>query len=163
MKDLTDTMLLFTRPNADTGHNSLNSLLEEFVSQHPANTRLYPSLGQLRYLSVMKYVDAVVGNSSSGIIEAPSLKTATINIGNRQKGRIAADSVIHTQPDRESLKKAFKILYSSSFTEKLPGIKNPYGNGGASDKVLKILKTIDPKSKIQKAFYDITPPIINKQ
>jgi GDP/UDP-N,N'-diacetylbacillosamine 2-epimerase (hydrolysing) len=154
LNELTETFLIFTRPNADTGHHALNTLLENFVDQHPENSRLFSSLGQLRYLSVMKQVDAVVGNSSSGIIEAPSLKTATVNVGDRQLGRIAAESVIHVKADRNSLQKAFKILYSPSFQKKLPKIINPYGNGGASEKILKILKNINFTNKNQKKFHD---------
>lgn len=113
-----DCLSIFTMPNADTGHRELTELLQQYIEDHPDNSKLFPSLGQLRYLSLMKQVDAVVGNSSSGIIEAPSLKTPTINIGNRQKGRLSAQSVIHTDPDLESLKKAFKKLYSEKFQKK---------------------------------------------
>lgn len=150
-----DCLSIFTMPNADTGHRELTELLQQYIEDHPDNSKLFPSLGQLRYLSLMKQVDAVVGNSSSGIIEAPSLKTPTINIGNRQKGRLSAQSVIHTDPDLESLKKAFKKLYSEKFQNSLSNTKNPYGNGGATEKTLKILKNINLAEIKPKNFYDI--------
>jgi len=102
----------------------------------------------------MKYVDAVVGNSSSGIIEAPSFKIGTINIGNRQKGRIKAQSVIDCEPNYEQIKDAFKILYSEEFQEKLKAVENPYGNGEASTRIVKVLKNFDLR-EIGKDFYDL--------
>lgn len=150
-----DCLSIFTLPNADTGHRELIKLLQEYVDNHPDNTRLFASLGQLRYLSLMKHVDAVVGNSSSGIIEAPSLRTATINIGNRQKGRLSASSVIHTDPDPKSLVNAFKKLYSKKFQESLNKVKNPYGNGGATEKILKLLKTFNFAEVKAKEFHDL--------
>jgi GDP/UDP-N,N'-diacetylbacillosamine 2-epimerase (hydrolysing) len=116
---------------------------------------LFKSLGQVRYLSVMKQVDAVVGNSSSGIIEAPSFKIATINIGNRQEGRIRAKSIIDCQSDEESIQKAFNKLSSNSFSESLKKVKNPFGSGGAADKVIKQLKACNFEELRYKKFYDI--------
>lgn len=155
LADQKDCLNIFTMPNADTGHRELIDLLEQYTKDHPDSSRLFASLGQLRYLSLMKQVDAVVGNSSSGIIEAPSLKTPTINIGNRQKGRLSAQSIIHTNPDPESLSKAFKKLYSSKFQDLLSKSKNPYGNGGATKKTLTILKNIILAEIKPKEFYDI--------
>jgi len=157
LKDQKETFCIFTMPNADAGHRDLTALLEEYVSHNPHNTALFQSLGQLRYLSAMKWVDAVVGNSSSGIIEAPSMKVATINIGDRQKGRLAADSIIHCDPEKEAIKKAFKKLHSQKFQDSLAHVQNPYGNGGASKKILKFLKTINFDSIKPKEFKDINP------
>lgn len=150
-----DCLCIFTLPNADTGHRDLVQLLQKFVQERPDRTKLFASLGPLRYLSLMKQVDAVVGNSSSGIIEAPSLKTATINIGDRQKGRLAADSVIHTDAQPESIRKAFKKLYSPKFEELVTKTKNPYGNGGASEKIYKFLKSVNFAEIKPKNFHDI--------
>ena len=105
----------------------------------------------------MKLADAVVGNSSSGIIEAPSVKTATINIGNRQKGRLSAESVIHSDPDIGSLNKAFKKLYTTKFQERLSKVKNPYGNGGATEKIFKFLKEANFADIKPKGFHDLKP------
>ncbi|MCK5820703.1 MAG: UDP-N-acetylglucosamine 2-epimerase (hydrolyzing) [Bacteroidales bacterium] len=155
LADQKDCLCIFTMPNADAGHRELIELLQQYTEDHPDSSKLFASLGQLRYLSLMKQVDAVVGNSSSGIIEAPSVKTATINIGNRQKGRLSAQSVIHTNPDPESLKKAFKKLYSEKFQKSLSNTKNPYGNGGATEKTLKLLKSFNLAEVKPKDFYDI--------
>ena len=153
---LPDCLSIFTLPNADTGHKKLIALLEEYVHGHPHSSVLFPSLGQLRYLSVMKQVDAVVGNSSSGIIEAPSMKTGTINIGRRQAGRLAASSVIHSDPDRESIGKAFDKRFSKKFQESLKAVKNPYGNGGAAKKIITYLKKINFEEIKPKEFYDLS-------
>ncbi len=150
-----ETLLIFTLPNADVGNQSLLSILEKFVGKHHDNSVLFKSLGQVRYLSVMKQVDAVVGNSSSGIIEAPSFRIATINIGNRQKGRIRAKSIVDCEPNRESIKMAFVNLNSGAFKESLRHIKNPYGNGGAADKVIRQLKTCNFVDLRYKKFHDI--------
>ncbi len=155
LEKLKDCLCIFTMPNADTGHRDLISKLQQYVDTHPDSAKLFNSLGQLRYLSLMKHVDAVVGNSSSGIIEAPSLKTATLNIGSRQKGRLSADCIIHANPDIESLDKGFKKLFSSKFKESLSSVKNPYGNGGATEKILKLLKTINFDKIKPKDFHDI--------
>ncbi len=153
--ELEHTLLLFTKPNADTGNQAISKLLDEFVAAHEDSALVFASLGQLRYLSLMKQVDAVVGNSSSGIIEAPSMHVPTLDIGNRQKGRIAAQSIVHAEPTKLSIQAAFKKIYSPAFRNKLSQIENPYGNGGASDSVLNILKEIDFSDKNPKDFYDL--------
>jgi GDP/UDP-N,N'-diacetylbacillosamine 2-epimerase (hydrolysing) len=149
-----NTLLVFTFPNADTGYKALLSRLEGFVSNNE-NAVLFKSLGQLRYLSLMKHSDAVVGNSSSGIIEAPSFRIATINIGNRQEGRIRANSIIDCTPDIESIEKAFSKLSSASFSEKVKNSRNPYGKGGASEKVIRHLKAANIDELRMKKFHDI--------
>jgi len=150
-----ETLLIFTFPNADTGNRALLSSLEEFSKKNQDNCSIFKSLGQLRYLSMMKQVNAVVGNSSSGIIEAPSFKIATINIGNRQEGRIRSGSIIDCKPDRESIKKAFIKLSSSTFNNSLKHVKNPYGNGGAAEKVIRHLKSSNLSELRFKKFYDL--------
>lgn len=154
LDELTDTNLIFTMPNADTGGRELAGLLVDFVATH-ANARLYNSLGQLRYLSCMKYVDGVVGNSSSGLAEAPSLGVGTINIGNRQKGRLSASSVIHCSPTIESIREALKRLYEPSYRSKLSETINPYGGGGASKRIVEVLSTHTFDGLIKKSFYDL--------
>lgn len=150
---LTDTSLIFTMPNADTDGRLLIKMIEEFVSQRP-NARAYSSLGQRCYLSCIAHVDGVVGNSSSGLLEAPSFKKGTINIGDRQRGRLQAISVINCQPDRFSISAALRQLYSQGFRAKLRDVTNPYGEGGASEKVLRILKNQDLSRIVTKVFYD---------
>ena len=116
---------------------------------------MYTSLGQLRYLSSIKYVDAVVGNSSSGLMEVPSLKKGTINIGDRQEGRIKAASVIDCAPTKVSILNALEKLYSSEFQKSLEGLTNPYGEGGASIKIVETIEDISLDRILKKKFYDL--------
>jgi GDP/UDP-N,N'-diacetylbacillosamine 2-epimerase (hydrolysing) len=148
------TNLIFTMPNADTGHRIIIQKIQSFVLTRADHSILIPSMGQLNYLSTMKYVDAVVGNSSSGIIEAPSFRIGTVNIGKRQDGRIRAASVIDCDTSEESISAAFEKLYSPSFREMLPTVENPYGTGGAAEKILSVLKEVDFNDLIIKRFYD---------
>jgi GDP/UDP-N,N'-diacetylbacillosamine 2-epimerase (hydrolysing) len=152
--DLQETHLIFTMPNADTDGRTLIKLIERFVSQHP-NARSYTSLGQLRYLSCIAHVDGVIGNSSSGLLEVPSFKKGSINIGDRQLGRLQAASIINCKPDRDSITRAIIRLYSRDFQTSLELVKNPYGEGAASDKIVTIIKSQDTTSLIKKCFYNI--------
>jgi len=115
-------------------------MVDAFVTSH-GNAQVYASLGQLRYLSCMRYVDGVIGNSSSGLTEAPSLGVGTINIGDRQKGRLSASSVINCQPSVDSIREALDTLFDPAFRSTLDQTINPYGNGGASKKIVDILST----------------------
>jgi GDP/UDP-N,N'-diacetylbacillosamine 2-epimerase (hydrolysing) len=151
---LKDTQLIFTLPNADTGGRSLIKMVQNFVAER-ANAYAYDSLGQLRYLSCISHVDGVVGNSSSGLAEVPSLNKGTINIGDRQRGRIQADSVINSEPTRESISAALVKLYSADFQTSLNKVINPYGEGGASTKVVNTLKHYPLDSIVKKTFYDL--------
>lgn len=150
---LHDTQLVFTMPNADTDGRVLKTMIEQFVAQH-ANSRAYTSLGQLRYLSCLAHVDGVVGNSSSGLLEAPSFQKGTINIGDRQRGRLQAASVINCEPTRESITTALKHLYSAGFHTGLRNVRNPYGEGGASEKLLATLKSAALDGVLKKSFYN---------
>ena len=119
------TQLIFTMPNADSEGRVIFKKIEEFVQQNPERAKAFTSLGQLRYLSCLKHVDAVVGNSSSGLAEAPSFQIGTVNIGDRQRGRLKAASVIDCEPD-SSIRHALEKLYSSSFQKLLASVRNPY-------------------------------------
>ncbi|AXX16244.1 MULTISPECIES: UDP-N-acetylglucosamine 2-epimerase [Leptospira] len=149
-----ETGLIFTMPNADTDGRIIFKLIEEFTSDHP-NAWHFTSLGQTRYLSCLQFVDAVIGNSSSGIIEAPSFKIGTINIGDRQKGRLRAKSIIDCEPNRGEITNAFKKLYSFDFQKNLSTTINPYGEGGASEKIVKVLETIEIQGILKKKFFDL--------
>lgn len=157
LETLNDTGLIFTLPNADTDGRVIVGMIEQFVRNH-SNARAYTSLGYLRYLSCVAYVDGVVGNSSSGLLEVPSFKKGTINIGDRQKGRLQASSVINCEPIRESILNAINHLYSNEFQEKLIDTHNPYGEGGAIDKVISTIKSAELASLLKKSFYDIQCP-----
>jgi GDP/UDP-N,N'-diacetylbacillosamine 2-epimerase (hydrolysing) len=157
LDELDDTNLIFTMPNADTGGRELASIVSNYVATRQ-NARIYSSLGQLRYLSCMKYVDAVVGNSSSGLAEAPSMGVATINIGDRQKGRLLASSVISCEPTVQSMREALSTVFKPSFKSTLKGIKNPYGSGGASKKIVEIIKNHELKNLLKKSFFNLDVP-----
>lgn len=152
---LADTHLIFTMPNADTGSRELFGAVEEFVANRK-NARAYTSLGQLRYLSCIKHADGVVGNSSSGLLEAPSLGKATVNIGARQQGRLKAESVIDCEADRNSIAEALVKLYSPAFQAKLKTVRNPYGDGGASERIVPILKDYPLETIVKKTFHDLS-------
>lgn len=154
LSELVDTNLVFTMPNADTGGRELAGMVETFVATHP-NAHVYTSLGQLRYLSCMKYVDGVVGNSSSGFGEAPSLCVGTVNIGDRQKGRLMANSIINCEPDRVSISNAIKLLYSPEFQKSLSSVKNPYGDGGGSKRIVEVLKSYPLYGLVKKSFWNL--------
>lgn len=151
---LQDTHLIFTMPNADTEGRALSRQLEAYVASRP-NARAYTSLGQLRYLSAIAHVDAVVGNSSSGLAEVPSFRKATINIGDRQKGRLKAKSVIDCAANREGIKAALAQAYSANFQANLGQVVSPYGDGGASQKILHILEDYDFPASLKKTFHDL--------
>ena len=152
---LEDTNIIFTKANSDTDGRVINQMIDKYVSKSIHKTAAFTSLGQLRYLSALQYVDAVVGNSSSGLLEAPSFNIGTINIGDRQKGRIMANSVISCGSNAKAIKKAFKKLYSKEFNNTIINTKNPYGNGGASKEIVDIIKNTDLDVIIKKSFWDI--------
>lgn len=149
-----DTQLIFTMSNADTDGRTLIKMVQQFVAQHP-NARAYTSLGQLRYLSCIAQVDGVVGNSSSGLAEVPSFKKGTINIGDRQRGRLQAASVINCKPTRQGIGAALEKLYTAAFQASLNQVKNPYGEGGASEQVVKTIKHCALDGITKKSFYDL--------
>jgi UDP-hydrolysing UDP-N-acetyl-D-glucosamine 2-epimerase len=150
-----DSFFIFTKANADNNGRIINQMMEAYVKKHPEKSALFASLGSVRYLSVMKQVTAVVGNSSSGIVEAPSAQTATINIGDRQKGRIQAESIINCNANKEDITSAFNIAKSEEFRKKIEDVTNPYGNGTASTQIMKILRSLSPDRLSHKTFYDI--------
>lgn len=153
---LPDTRLIFTLPNADTDSRVLIRMVQDFVATHE-QARAYTSLGQLRYLSLMREVDAVVGNSSSGLAEAPSFRIGTINIGDRQRGRLKADSVIDCPPEREAIGQALAQLYSEDFQTSLAGVRNPYGEGGAAEHILRVISDYPLDDILKKSFHDLPP------
>jgi GDP/UDP-N,N'-diacetylbacillosamine 2-epimerase (hydrolysing) len=154
LDELQDTHLIFTMPNADTDGRVLIDMVEQFVATRP-HTRAYTSLGQLRYLSCIRQVDGVVGNSSSGLAEVPSFRKGTVNIGDRQRGRLKAGSVIDCAPDRQSISEALRTLYSPEFQATLPEVRNPYGEGGASEKVVRVLQEYPLDQLLKKTFNDL--------
>ena len=155
LSDRKDKTIIFTKSNSDTDGRVINRMIDHYVSENSDYSIGFTSLGQLRYLSALSLVDCVLGNSSSGLIEAPSYKVATINIGDRQKGRIMAESIINCQPLRDSISKAIDFSEVPEFKLKLINLKNPYGEGGASKKILSIIKSHNLDNIIKKSFYDL--------
>ena len=153
--ELEDTSYIFTKANSDSDGKIINKMIDKYVSKNMHRSVAFSSLGQLRYLSSMCHVDAIIGNSSSGITEAPSFKIGTINIGERQKGRIKASSVIDCSPHQESIKNALEYLYSNKFQTLLKKTENPYGKGNSSKKVVKVLKTKLDENLLKKSFYNL--------
>ena len=152
---LEDTNIIFTKANSDTDGRVINNMIDEYVSKNSDKSVGFTSLGQLRYLSALQYMDAMVGNSSSGLIEAPSFNVGTINIGDRQKGRMMATSVIQCDSDVDSIKNGFEKLYSKDFITLLKSVQNPYGNGGASKKINAVIKDMNLEGILKKSFFDI--------
>lgn len=146
-----DIGILFTKPNADTHGRTIIYKIDEYVQRHP-NAKAYTSLGHLRYLSAIAQVDAVVGNSSSGISEVPSFKKPSVNIGDRQKGRIQASSVITCPPLADEIEKAIQTALRNDCSD----VINPYGDGKSSKRIFHILKTIpDYQKLIKKHFFEM--------
>jgi GDP/UDP-N,N'-diacetylbacillosamine 2-epimerase (hydrolysing) len=148
------TQLIFTMPNADTHGRALSQMVEQYAAAR-ANAHVFVSLGQLRYLSLLRQVDGVVGNSSSGLIEAPSLGIGTINIGDRQRGRLRAASVIDCGPERNAIGAALAQLYSPAFRSGLAAVRNPYGEGGASERIVAVLRRWPLDGIVKKSFHDL--------
>jgi GDP/UDP-N,N'-diacetylbacillosamine 2-epimerase (hydrolysing) len=146
---------IFTKPNADANGRVIIRLIDEYVNKNKEKAIAFTSLGQKRYLSLMQFTAAVVGNSSSGIIEAPSFNIPTVNIGDRQKGRVSVESIINTQNDANSIKKGIEKAISSDFQAFCKTIQNIYGDGNTTEKIIEILKQ-NSKVDLKKSFYDLS-------
>jgi GDP/UDP-N,N'-diacetylbacillosamine 2-epimerase (hydrolysing) len=151
-----DIRFLITLPNADTGGRALATQIREFTNSYPDRAIAFTSLGQLRYLSAMKHCLAVVGNSSSGIIEAPTLGVGIVNIGDRQKGRIQADSVINCAPERGKISHALARAITPEYQKTAAQATNPYGTAGASEKIAKVVATFPLTALTRKSFHDFS-------
>lgn len=156
LSELQDTVLIFTLPNADTGGSELTKMVKSYVATH-RDSYVYQSLGQVKYLSCMQYVDAVVGNSSSGLLEAPSMNIGSINIGDRQKGRLSSQSVVHCEPKIESIRNALNKIFDENFKKIVKASKSPYGDGGACKNILNVIESVPLSDILQKEFYDLRP------
>jgi len=150
-----DVTIIFTKANADTDGRIINQLIDEYVMEHSDKAVAFISLGQIRYLSALQFMDVVVGNSSSGLIEVPSFKTATVNIGDRQRGRIKASSVIDCEPTSNAIKNAIEKALSKEFRESLKLIENPYGTKNASENIIPLLKSVPLGNLLKKEFYNL--------
>lgn len=152
-----DMCYIITKANADTGGRRINEIVDRFAMKYPKCVLAVESLGMRRYLSALKYATMVIGNSSSGLVEAPSFHIPTINIGDRQKGRLKADSVIDCEPNSKSIIGAMNKAVTPEMQTIVHQVMNPYGDGQTSDKIIAILKDRikDNKIQLKKQFYDI--------
>ena len=150
----TGTTLIFTMPNADTGGRALRTIVEHYVADRP-DAYAFTSLGQQRYLSLLGEVDGVVGNSSSGLAEAPSFSIGTVNIGDRQAGRLKALSVIDCEPTHDGIAEALRRLRDADFVASLANTINPYGRGGAGSAIVEVLRTVSLDGLVKKRFHDL--------
>lgn len=149
-----DINVIFTYPNADMGRHAIAHLIQEYVASS-GNWKGFRSLGHEKYLSCLQFVDGVVGNSSSGLLEVPTFKKGTVNIGHRQAGRLKAVSVIDCAADESSIVAAIEKLYSPDFLKLLETTRNPYGDGGASVKIVSHLTAINWGALSSKSFVDL--------
>ncbi|PKM77870.1 MAG: UDP-N-acetylglucosamine 2-epimerase (hydrolyzing) [Firmicutes bacterium HGW-Firmicutes-15] len=149
-----EASIIFTKPNADTNGRVLIKMIDEYVATHSSRARTFTSMGQLLYLSAIKNADVVIGNSSSGLTEVPALSKPTVNIGNRQKGRLKASSVIDCEENEEQIIAAIQKALSPDFKGSLRQVLSPYGEGNASLRIKEHLKTVDLEGITMKEFYD---------
>ncbi|HET8737396.1 MAG TPA: UDP-N-acetylglucosamine 2-epimerase [Pricia sp.] len=151
---LESTTLIFTRPNSDKDGRIITKMIDEYVAQNLEKALVFSSMGQLRYLSALQFVDFVIGNSSSGILEVPYFKIPTINIGSRQKGRIMPESVLNCPPESKKISEMIKKAKSETFLARIQTQETLYGDGHATEKIIEQLKDYDTAQK-QKSFYDL--------
>lgn len=154
LDEIEECTLIFTKANSDKGGRIINKMIDEYVYKNKHKALGFASLGQLRYLSTLQFVDFVIGNSSSGILEAPYFKIPTINIGDRQKGRLTTESVINCVPTFQGISEAIKKAQDKKFLSKILSQDNIYGTGDATNKIMDALRKLD-FSEVQKKFYDL--------
>jgi GDP/UDP-N,N'-diacetylbacillosamine 2-epimerase (hydrolysing) len=149
--------MIFTKANADTNGRIVNELIDKYAAQNSERACAFMSLGQKRYLSALKYCRIVIGNSSSGIIEAPSFGKPIINIGDRQKGRICADSVINCGYTQQEIQQAMETALTKEFENKASNCRNPYEKENTAANIISVIKDylLNDKIKLKKGFYDI--------
>lgn len=150
-----DLRVVFTMPNSDTGGQVIVDAINNFVAKNPGRSKAFKSLGVKRYLSVMRQIAAVVGNSSSGLVEVPSFGIPTLNIGDRQKGRMAANSVFNCKTDKDSIIKGLDVVLSNEFKDKAEETHNPYDKEGTAQAIFNVISTYPLAGLKQKHFYDI--------
>jgi GDP/UDP-N,N'-diacetylbacillosamine 2-epimerase (hydrolysing) len=162
LDSLEDCLFIFTKANADTDGRIINNLIDEYVARNSQKAIAFTSMGQLRYLSALQHVDMVVGNSSSGLLEAPSFKIPTINIGDRQRGRVLGETIISCNPESDSITEAINKALNQNFKDSIKNSKNPYGEGNPSESIIEILKNAQLQNIIKKKFYDFHEDIFHR-
>jgi UDP-hydrolysing UDP-N-acetyl-D-glucosamine 2-epimerase len=149
--------VLLTKSNADTGGRAINALVDAYAARHPGRVLAQTSLGQLKYLSAMKHCEAVIGNSSSGIVEAPAMKVPTVNVGSRQQGRLRASSILECLPERDAITGAIRRALSPEFKRIAAQTVSPYGDCNASAQIVDHLRRLDAGRRHAKPFHDLKP------
>lgn len=157
LNEFRDYKIIFTKPNADTGGRIIMKLIDNYVERNSGRAAAFISLGKIKYLSAVKYADVVLGNSSSGIIEAPSFHKPTVNIGDRQKGRVKAKSIIDCKPAKKSIVFALRKAFSPEFLSICKDVKNPYYRPHTADTIYNILRrNITNLNKNKKVFFELS-------
>jgi GDP/UDP-N,N'-diacetylbacillosamine 2-epimerase (hydrolysing) len=147
--------LVFTLSNPDQEGRSINRIIKSYAEQNPERAVVHANLGQTTLFSLMRHIDGVVGNSSSGIIEAPAFKIGTINIGDRQQGRVRCASIIDAAPNVKAIKNAIQTLYSARFRREIDTSASPYSGGRISEKVVRVLRDQSIENLLKKKFFDL--------
>lgn len=151
-----ELQVIFTKANADPDGRIVNRMIDDYVEKNPARCAAYTSLGQLRYLSALQFCDLALGNSSSGIIEVPSFGIPTVDIGDRQKGRASAESVIHCGNGEADIERALEQAMSQTFKDSIRGVKNPYEGSHTSRQIIEVIEeALNRGIGLKKKFYDI--------
>ena len=150
-----DATIIFTKPNSDADSDIISQMIDAYAMANGERCKVFTSLGHLRYLSALKYVDVVIGNSSSGILEVPSFGIPTVNIGNRQKGRIAAQSVLNCNVTSEDITNAISNAIGMAKDSRLKDVENPYEKNETAATIMKTLKELELDNLTIKKFYDI--------
>ena len=155
LDEFSNYQVLITLPNSDADGRIIIKMIQEYAQQNPERVSVHTSLGQLRYLSAIKYASAVIGNSSSGVIEVPSFKVPTVNIGDRQKGRASAETVIDCETTQSEITKAINKAISPEFQSFCQTVDNIYGQGNTTEQIIEILKRFQGEINLKKSFYDL--------
>lgn len=155
LDSLADVGILITAPNADPGGAVIAEMIDAFARRHPERVKLVTSLGTRRYFSALKVVDAVVGNSSSGLIEVPSFGVPTVNIGDRQKGRLEGPSIISAPAETAAITEALTTALSAEFRANIANVPNPYGDGTTATKICDVIAETRFPLPRQKPFFDL--------
>ena len=151
----TDGFIVITYPNADTSGRVIMERIEEFAGRHPRRCRLAKSLGERLYLSLLRHADLMIGNSSSGLIEAPSFGLPVVNVGSRQRGRLRGANVIDVEPSREDILRGIEAAQAPAFRARARATANPYGDGHAAPRIVDVLRSVPIDARlVQKRFSD---------
>jgi GDP/UDP-N,N'-diacetylbacillosamine 2-epimerase (hydrolysing) len=150
-----DISILITEPNSDPGSYALKTRLTEFAKSRSRNTKMFASLGRKKFLSLLKYANGMIGNSSSGISEAPVFNIGTINIGDRQTGRLLPKSILTVPAKNLEISKAIENVLSPGFKTETAGSERFYGNGTAAQAMIAVLQEVELKKRLSTKFYDL--------